>query len=220
MNKLIIQKLIDAALIQDEYEGSGKIIASNLGRCYRYQFWHRKNEKQTNPPDARALRIFKAGDLFHKFVQDILIKQGYEAEVKFENNDIKFRADLVNSNEVVDLKSQHSRSFWYLQKKGTDIRKDRYTNWLQIMLGCEYLKKSQGRLVLISKDDLCIAEYVQPYNDFWKFELNGELQYLRYIWEKQELPDAIPRAYNGKECNYCSYKIKCKQYEKDKTDPK
>lgn len=214
MAKFTIQQLIDAALIQDEHEGSGKIIASDLGKCYRYQFWHRMNEKPSNPIDERTLRVFQAGNLFHKFVQDLVVPQGYEAEVKFENDDIKLRADLVGENEVIDLKSQHSKSFWYLRKKNCDIRNERYPNWLQIMLGCEYLNKEFGRLVLISKDDLCIAEYVQKYDDYWKGELNSELEYLRYIWKKQQIPPADPRAYGGRECRYCSYKNKCEVIEK------
>ena len=65
----MIQKKLDDSLakIQEERKNrtsSGKISPSQMGYCFRRQYWHRKGEPVTNPPDARLLRVFKCGNLF------------------------------------------------------------------------------------------------------------------------------------------------------------
>jgi len=72
------------------------------------------------------------------------------------------------------------------------------------------LKKPFGSLVFISKDDLCIEEYALPLAN-WIPTINEELQVLRHYWGKDELPPPMPRAYNGKDCTYCQFKILCEQ---------
>ncbi len=170
-----IQQLIDESLVRGKRVRSGKYSPSSFGRCFRQQFWNRKDEPQTNPPDERALRIFQAGSLFHDFVQQLLMKDNsYEIEVWIESNDVKGCADMVSDNEVVDIKSQHSKAFWWMTKS-KDIKKDKYTNWLQVMYYTRELHKEFGRLVFISKDDLCIQEYVQPLDHYWLSEIKEEL---------------------------------------------
>ena len=73
----MIEKLIDDYLLAEQTqrakkERSGLWSPSSFGRCFRYQFWNRKNEPQTNPPDLRALKIFKVGNIFHDFIQSML----------------------------------------------------------------------------------------------------------------------------------------------------
>ncbi len=208
-----IQQLIDDSLVRKiKHKPSGKINASQLGKCYRAQFWYRKGEEPSNPIDARTLRVFKVGDLFHEFVESFLPE--HQREVEFENEDIKLRADIVLDDEVIDIKSQHSRAFWYMQKSGYDIAKQKETNILQVMAGAYFLNKPKGKLIFISKDDLCIAEY-QFFMTNWKDKVETELHNLRSIWTLGVLPDAKPRAYmNDKgesgECGYCGYLDKCK----------
>ena len=214
-----IQELIDKSIATKEvgHIKSLKYSPSLFGRCYRAQFWNRKAEPQTNPPDARVLRTFRAGQLFHDFVQGLV---GGEKEVKVENDDIKGFADIVLENEVVDIKSQHSKAFWWMAKKNMDIRTEKYPNWLQVMYYVRELKKQFGRLVFISKDDLCINEYVQPLDEYWLEAIEDELHCLRYHWDKQELPAAYPRCYKKKdgtfgECGYCGWLKLCNDKETD-----
>lgn len=217
-----IQQLINEGLVRGEHKRSGKWSPSSFGRCYRNQYWNRLDKPQSNPLDARTLRVFKAGGLFHDFVQRLLIeKNKYEVEVLVESADVKGFADMVSENEVVDIKSQHSKAFWYMAKIKTDeqVKKDKYPNWLQVLYYTRELHKEFGRLVFISKDDLCIKEYVQPLDDFWLNQLEEELSVLRAIWVAQNLPPASPRCFIGKdgksrECNYCNYRDLCKQTEK------
>ena len=198
---------------------TGKFSPSSFGMCYRAQIWNRMDVKKSNPPDARSLRVFKAGSLFHDFVQDLLPDiETYEVPV--ESNDVKGFADIVRENEVIDIKSQHSKAFWWMVKKNCDIKKEKYNNWLQVLYYARELKKGFGRLVFISKDDLCIKEYVQPLDEHWLGQLDAELKALRYLWKKQEIPPAQPRCEPTAKgtywhCDYCNWKDKCNSLEKE-----
>ena len=193
---------------------SGKISPSTLGRCYRYQYWYRKGEEPSNPPDARALRVFKVGDLFHTFIQQFFETEDVERIV--EVDDIKGYADIVTKDEVVDIKSQHSRAFWYMKKDNYDVAKEKEPQILQVMTYVYLLKKKYGRLVFVSKDDLCVEEYVFDIEN-WRERVEKELALNRAYWAKEELPEAEPRAYGGQECKYCSYRDRCKNEQKQKT---
>jgi|SRR3990167_1668369 len=221
-----IQDSIDKTLKKEtekERKSSHKWKPSAFGRCYRYQYWLRKDEPITNPPDARILRVFKAGSLFHDFVQELVLKETQaQKEVLIEIDDIKGYADIVNDEEVVDIKSQHSQSFWYRKKEESNIREKLYPNWLQDMWYCQQLNKKRGRLVFVSKDDLCIQEYFQENDNYWREKVDEEIGTLRHYWNTEMFPLAQPRAYKDnktgkfKECDYCSFKNKCYDIEKNK----
>lgn len=212
-----IQELIDLALEQKEKrKRSGKFSPSSLGKCYRAQFWNRKDEPQSNPIDERTNRVFKAGNLFHEFVQDVIIANNQEAckEVLIETDDFKGYADLVINGEVIDLKSQHSKAFWYRKDlTWNELEPKLLCNILQVVFYAVNLGKERARLVFISKDDLCIQEYPIDVKK-WQETLKQEIETLRKFWLKNELPPAIPRAYPDKEgksveCKYCGWKDKC-----------
>ena len=215
-----IQDIIDQSLT---HKRSGKFNPSSFGMCYRRQIWNRMDESKSNPPDARSLRVFKAGDLFEDFVRELVVKSGtgwkYIGDEPIECDDIKGYGDLECNNEVADIKSQHSRSFWQMVKC-EDIEVDKYHNWLQVLYYARERKKQFGRLVFVSKDDLCIQEYVQPLDGYWLGQLDAELKALRYLWKKQEIPPAQPRCVPTAKgtywhCDYCSWKDKCNLLEKE-----
>ena len=214
--KLSVQGMIDDVLgNREKRKRSGKFSPSLFGRCFRAQYWNRKDEPVTNPPDSRVMRVFKAGNLFHDFVQQTIINKFPEVQKEVlvaVDDDVVGYADLVNDVEVIDIKSQHSRAFFYMAKS-SDIGKDKKPNWLQVMYYAIALGKPGARLVFVSKDDLCIQEYHFKVNENWKKEVADELKILRMWWKKQELPAANPRAYNGKECDYCNWKDLCKKGE-------
>ena len=124
----MIQKLINDKLLAEQNKRkdrvrSGMWSPSSFGRCYRLQYWNRKNEPQSNPPDERALRVFKVGHFFHDFVETIIKDQHPQAEteVLVKKDDVLGFADIVLPDEVIDIKSQHSKSFWYMEKVGEVI---------------------------------------------------------------------------------------------------
>ncbi len=229
---LSIQLLIDTHLKQERekhpHTSSGRYVASNLGKCYRAQFWYRAGEPVSNPLDERTYRVFAVGAIFHEFVQDIIAKQNNaQMEVSASNEDFSCRADMVIEDEVFELKSQHSRAFWYMTKS-ENIAEDKLPNILQGLFCAKLLGKKKLRLVFISKDDLCIQEYGFALNEEWEEKLAQEIKTLNEIWTKQELPPACPRAYPKKkgdkityqtECEkYCNYKTKCEEIEQAKAE--
>jgi len=224
-----IQNLIDQALIneQQEYlkrERSGKWNPSSFGQCYRRQVWHRKNMKPSNPSDTRGLRVLKAGNLFHDYVQQFFPES--DTEVLIETKDTKGYADIVREDEVIDIKSQHSRAFWYMEKSEFDVTTEKIGHILQLMWYVLELRKKQGRLIYISKDDLCSSEY-KFYPKDWEWKVKKELVILNSYYDKNILPEAQPRLYperkkneegkkevvGFKECQWCQFKDMCDKKE-------
>ena len=189
-----------------ERVGSGKWHPSQFGKCFRAQFWGRLGEKKTNPIDIQTLRKFKAGDLFHDFVEKFMPE--HQTEVLIETPDVKGYADIVTNEEVADIKSQHSKSFWYAKKEGYDVKSKCLPNWLQVAWYALTLGKKYCRLVFVSKDDLTMSEYVFEANDF-KAKVDEELNILCMYWKDKILPPPNPRAYGGTECYFCGYENKC-----------
>lgn len=215
----IDQKLKEKQDARKDRVRSGKWSPSSFGRCYRNQYWNRKNEPQSNPPEARSLRIFEAGHLFHKFVQEI-ISQSEEAsiEVKIESEDTLGYADIVLKEEVADIKTQRSDAFHYMHTKSFNILSDKKEHVLQVLWYAVQLQKEWIRLVYVSKDDLLVEEYRVKVDDYLRGVLQNELAVLNGFWESATLPPALPRAYVNKdgksnECKYCAFLDKCKGVE-------
>lgn len=211
LSQMIDEKLIKEQETRKDRIRSGKYNPSYFGRCYRLQVFNRANVPQSNPADILGLRKFAVGKLFHTFVQNLLPE--HRNEVLVETEDILGYADIVIDSEqtVWDIKSQHSKSFWYMEKS-QDIEKDKETNILQVMAYVYLLNFQWGKLCFISKDDLCIAQYAF-HIDKWKARVEKEIEALRYWWDvyknEDSLPPAEPRAYNGKDCEYCNWKDHC-----------
>ena len=223
---MTIQEIIDAKFRKEQEERklrerSGKFNPSKFGRCYRAQIWNRRNEPESDSPDERTLRVFGCGKIFHDWVQKILLmeteKENPDIEVRVETDDVLGFADIVFADEVIDLKSQHSRAFHYHHQEGFDLRVDKKPDFLQAAFYAIQLNKPFFRLVYISKDDLCIAEYKPSVTTTVKAEVGEELKTLRDYWSNNILPAAEPRAYiekktgKSKECGYCGFYSRCQQ---------
>ena len=215
-----LQKIIDDFLLEKQKEkekrkGSGKFKPYLLGRCFRAQTWAQRDVPVSEGFDARTLKIFQCGTIFHEFVQEFI--EDTDKEVMVEDDMFLGYADVVGDDIVYDIKSQHSRAFWYMQKSGYNVMEQKENNWLQLALYAKLLEKPKMCLVFISKDDLTIAEYLQMYS-VWKGKLEEEIKTLKMYKDIEHLPPAEPRAYKNKdgissECKYCSWRTKCKDIE-------
>jgi len=165
------------------------------------------------------------GNMVEKFVVDNLLKRypEWKTQVEITKDDVHGYADIVSTDEVMDVKSQHSRKFWYNTKEmqaGKDIKDMFYNNWLQVMEYAWILGLPKARLIYVSKDDLCIQEYSLDLDDYWKSELDMELTKIRYYFDKKTTPPAQPRLYWKEkeqqfgECQYCQFCNKCTDLEK------
>lgn len=222
----MLQKRINDFLLKEQEDRknrqrSGKFSPSSFGKCYRAQILNRANIEPSNPPDAIILRKMKAGQLFHNFVQQFIPDK--QIEVEIDDEDVRGFADIISKDCVYDIKSQHSRAFWWQRKSNYDIKKEKYNNWLQVAYYAMKLNKKKIYLMFISKDDLCITEYFQ-YTVNWVKEVNKELKALRKYWNKyknnNQLPPAKPRCFNGKECGYCNWQDWCNKYEQNNKSKK
>lgn len=213
----MIQKLIDEALAKEQ-EGrkdrvrSGKWSPSSLGKCFRAQYWNRKNEPVSNPPDARALRLFKCGILFHDYVQQFLPE--HQVEVEVETPNLYGFADIVTDDAVYDIKSVHSGKFWHMSKTDYNVNEKELPKILQVVAYAMVLKKPKAVICFISKDDLCIEEYTFKTAE-WESKVTSEVAQLELFWKADALPPGKPRCYwNAKknmflECSYCNFRDKC-----------
>ena len=220
-----IQELINDSLLKDEQSKvgrirSGKWSPSSFGQCLRKQYLNRQDVPKSNPPDVRTLRVFKVGNLFENFAVELLKKTDTDLQyqVKIETDDVFGFADIVNGNCVYDIKSQHSGAFTYM--KPESIKEEKFCNWLQVGWYALTLNKPNCALVFISKDDLRIAEFVQPVEGYWRNMIENELTLLNHFWARKELPPAVPKAFGSeklgdKECDkYCSWRDHCYLLEK------
>ena len=208
----MIQQLIDNALIAEQEAKSkrirsGKFSPSSFGRCYRMQFWNRKNVPQTNPPDVEALRRFKVGNIIHDYAQSFFPNAQREVKILVADDIIGF-ADIVLPDEVVDIKSCRTFEYKQMLKEDYDIKVSKLTNCLQVGSYAYFLSKPQARLIFIEKDALDSKEFIIKVSDL-KQQIEDELEILRGHWKNGTLPAPSPRAYGGKECNYCNYMNKC-----------
>jgi hypothetical protein len=206
-----IEKTIDDALLQEQIISSqrtrsGKWSPSSFGRCYRYQFWNRKNIPQSNPVDVEALRRFKLGKLVHNFVQNFIPDK--QTEVKVETDDVLGFADIVQPKKVIDIKSIRSFGFKKILKKDYDITLDKFSYILQLMSYVKFLSKKVGELFFVDTDSMKIKTFEFKIED-WEAKVDEELEVLRGFWKQDKLPPASPRAYGGKECKYCVFENEC-----------
>jgi len=178
---------------------------SNFGRCYRLQWWYRKGIPMTNPIDAKVLKIFRVGNLFHHDLQQLLSAD--TVEVEFTVDDVHGHADRVERDYVEDFKTIGDFP-WKLLQKVKDIEKDKEAYIYQLMAYCYFLKRPKGILTFIHKDSYQMKSYEFLFAD-WEVRIMAELETLRRYWDADVLPEAKPRAYNFKECNYCPFQYEC-----------
>ena len=220
---MAIQDIIDEYLLEEQNVKrirSGLWSPSSYGRCVRYQWWNRKDEPQSNPPDARTLRKFKRGKLFHDLVQGLILKANplAEKEVEIQTKDVRTFVDIVTPEEAIEIKSQGTRDFSYSHFKTTrPISEVKYGHFLQAISGAVLTDKDFARLVYVDTDTLQIKEYKIPITGENIGKLEAELRLINSYWP-DKLPEATPRAFKNKdgissECQYCSFRDSCNRRE-------
>lgn len=211
-----IQKTINDAILKEQEErkdrkGSGLWKPSQLGRCYRLQVFAREGIPPTNPPDIPSVKRMDLGTLIHKYIQDKFDKKQVEIEVKAK--DVYGFADLVSEDTVADIKTVTDWSYKFIAKANLEkIRKEKVTNWLQVATYGLILKKPKVKLFFVNIKDINKVQEFEDDLSYWQPKVNEEFKALRHWWT-QDLPPAEPRAFNGKDCDYCAWKDYCKGVE-------
>ena len=201
----------------EERKRSGKYNLRLLGGCNRKIFFDRKNEKPSNPMDVGAFKKFERGYQVENFIVNILTKRNKDMQrgVKVEDDDFIGIADVVDVDEVTEIKSVGTWYYKRIDKKGFDLRIERPDHIYQGLAYAYYLNKPFLRFAFISPEN-DIAEFVYRMIFHWRFIIERRLSELKEYWKTQTLPDAVPRLFwkdkeqKFMECDYCYFKETCK----------
>jgi len=214
-----VQDHVEAVLIKEQEkrkdrERSGKYNPSSLGRCFRLQYWKRTNEPETNPSDMVGLIKMIEGTIHHRSIQKFLPKK--QVEVKIESDHVFGYADWVTEDCVYDFKTTDSWNFKKFWDVPTDrIKENNHKDLLQ--LGWYAMQLGIAKICLVGVVKGKLGSNSMAYHYFETEELReavmDEIDTLKDIWKNKELPAAEARAFNGRDCQYCGFKDRCKELE-------
>ena len=210
---IIIQDLIDKAIANEPREDKKQTSwhASALGRCLCGTYLERLGVEPDEPFDARTLRVFSMGKQIERWVLDKIKETGAEVEeqVRVEDKELNVSGyvDAVVNKIPIEIKSQHSRSFWYMTKQGGANPTHVKQLWMYLYL----LQSDFGKLIYCSKDDLAIQEYIVRRDDIEvENDVLAELEVLNFAWEKKLAPPPITDEKDWR-YKYCRFHKKCLQ---------
>jgi CRISPR/Cas system-associated exonuclease Cas4 (RecB family) len=210
-----IQTLIDKKIAEgrNEYTPTSWNI-SKLGSCLTGMYLERLGVKPDTDFDERTLRVFNVGNIFEDWVVDIIKSIGKEVETQTRLEDKKLgvsgKLDLKVDGVIYEIKSKHSKAFWYMLKQGKPMSQHEEQLWTYLYL----TNTEKGILVYVSKDDLAIQEYpVYLENKEIKERVFSQLKILNEAWEKK-LPPPPPddKSWQAKYCRWHKQCLVCKEY--------
>lgn len=191
--------------------------ASSLGSCQRGNYLKRLGLPPDEELDERTLRKFDVGNIMEDWLVDLIennvdVKVERQKRVQSKKWDLSGKADAVltyssKGQEVLEIKSQHSRSFWWMIKNGNKpSRHHEYQLWVYLKL----MDIEIGRIVYLSKDDLAIQEYIVRRDDKnLEREVVAELVALNNAWKKKDPTIlALPEKKSWQE-KFCSVHKHC-----------
>lgn len=200
--------------------------ASGLGSCPTGRYLERLGVEPDEEFDERTLRVFSAGKKFEDWILDLALeglKGSPDAQIslirevpaKLEDWGVSGRADAVvevsGEKVVYEIKSKHSRAFHWMSKKGEGAMRQ---HEMQLWVYLKALNIPEGRILYISKDDLCFLEYIVRLDDtVLGQEVALEVELLNRAWALKVPPKPIadPKAWQN---TYCRWHKKCVSQEK------
>ena len=197
--------------------------ASEIGYCPRKAFFSRAGLKGKDK-DSRTLRVFELGKLHESFLLDKLkagqrvgaltiLESNREVECNNDKLHVHARADWVGKlqdeneiwDEVVECKSQSSRSFTYMLGKKEGASEHHIA---QLWFYLYTLNIEKGQLIYSSKDDMREAQFPIRLSD--EKVGNGvmaKIDFLNQNWADKKLPEAKENWL----CKYCDFAEQCKE---------
>lgn len=201
----LISKQIDeerAKKIRDNSYWHG----SDMGICPRKRFFKRQGIGGEEF-DERTKRVFKVGEIFHEWLQELLKQQGVllscEEELKDDKLNYKGHYDALVSFEndhliLYDFKTVNSMAFSYWEKGGfPEYHKSQLMSYIYFLRKQKFPLLEEGRMFYISKDDFRVVEIPVLFNDEWEKKTEDELILLNNYWERGELPPRIAKDYHN-----------------------
>ena len=220
-NIIPIQQIVNASLTEerkDPYE-INSWHSSKIGRCLRGVYLERLGIKPDEEFDERTLRVFDVGKILEKWFIDRIKKNKeikIETQVRVESKELDlsgyvyFVAEYEGMKRVYEVKSKHSRAFWYMRDKGEGaMRQHMYQIWIYLYLS----GIKDGSIVYISKDDLSLLEYpVSLENEELKKEVLDRISLLNECWKNRTFPPMAEK--KSWQAKYCRWHKTCQEIEK------
>lgn len=214
-----IQGIINRAVTLTEERKKERWWATDLGKCLRGVYYARQGVEPIEKLDERKYRIFKVGNLFEEWVIDTISQVGNGVKIErpetiyLKDLDFSVRPDLIvtkgDERFLYEIKSVHSQKFWWMEKRG-EGPDEHYL--MQTWMGLYATDIQEGRLIYVSKDDLCMAEYVVTLDGEIGEKAMTEIKILNEAWQRQEPPEAAPAIIDNKvnwKAKYCPYHTLC-----------
>lgn len=222
--KIPIQEMINESVQRDDKKEMTSWHASGVGSCLRGQYFQRLGVEPDEGFDDRTLRVFQCGRLFEDWVVDLIKKrddievlddEGKQIYVRDDDLDVSGYVDLMveyeGKKKIYEIKSKHSKSFWYMKRDGKPMRHHEYQLWIYLKL----LEIEEGGLVYVSKDDLAILEYPVFLEDRkLEKEVTERLRLLNKAWEEKD-PSVLPLPENEWRAKYCRFHSHCLKVDKE-----
>lgn len=181
--------------------------ASSAGYCQRKLIFERLKIPKTSSDDARLMRVFEVGHIFHGWMQDITKKAGFSiaSEIELQDEELMVRGhfdDLILADGkliLYDYKTQNSRAFTYQKGKpmshyhrmqlGTYMYMIRgETDTMRFLKTGSYDKLAEARILKISKDDLRMTEQQLMWTPELEVEVKTFWGSLNRHWSNKTLP--------------------------------
>lgn len=206
MNKpASIRQLIETQVIESrKADRQGWIqkgwFSSGLGNCISGRYYERLLGGKEEPVDVRKQLLFATGDAFHEWVYQQVRKSSIPHEIEESLSlpalHLVGRLDMrlmwqPNHWTVYDIKTVHSKSFWWREQSGTTAQEH---HLLQVTAYLMMLRKKypklvfDGRILYISKDDLAMSEVAVPMTTQAEEAIKSSLKTLNAAWKAQVPP--------------------------------
>lgn len=187
---------------------------SKLGSCLTGAYLERLGVKPDEDFDERTLRVFSVGKMMEEWLVNLVKESGIKCEeqvrIELPEYNVTGYADLVvdreGQKEIYEVKSKHSKSFWYMEKKGQGAQEQ---HRMQLWTYLKALNIEKGRIVYISKDDLAILEFPVLLGDIVLGDkTTTELSTLNRAW-KEKLPPKPVGDLEDWRAKYCRWHKQC-----------
>ena len=212
-----IQKLINDQIASERTPRLPQSFSpSKLGSCLCGVYLERLGVKPDEDFDERTLRVFKIGKVFEDWVVELVRKQSTnietQVEFRWEEYDVHGFVDLVVDKKLIyEIKSKHSKGFWYMDKKKEGANQHHKE---QVWVYMKCLNIPESRIIYLSKDDLAILEY-PIFLDDKELEQSviSQLEILNKAW-KEKVPPAPVQDPKDWRATYCRWHKTCLSQEK------
>lgn len=213
-----VRTLLDEYIIEkskEERDYGDYWSASSAGYCQRKMIFERLKVPKTQSDDARKIRVFEVGHIFHGFMQGITKEAGFSVaqEKELQNDSLMVRGhfdDLILVDDkliLYDYKTQNSRAFtWQKGKPMSHYHRMQLGTYIYMLRKAPNIisderfsteRLDEGRILKISKDDLRTAEQQL----MWSYELEQDVVMfwggLNAHWKNKTLPKCTCADYEG-----------------------